>query len=200
MTKLEIGRSQVSAFPALHKVTLALRTLLSALRVTSEILPRPVVSGCVVLLNQNYVTDREVVFEFLPLRSAVKVLQILSFPSDPTDRPGTVWCKLKEWYKVRSTWRGTKCLSLAIIPIVNVLLVRLQTAAKFGEEDIDKLQDFADVCADVNMQSVGFTSSTWVPELPNRDRPYCRELTPFSSLEMGEADSTVCREIRRCLS
>ena len=67
---------QVSAFPALHKVT-------SALRVTSEILPRPVVSGCVVLLNQNYVTDRGVVFEFLPLRSALKVLQILSFPSDP---------------------------------------------------------------------------------------------------------------------
>ena len=83
MTKLEVGRSQVFAFPALHKVTLALRTLLSAFRVTSEILPRPVVSGCVVLLNQNYVTDREVVFEFLPLRSALKVLQILSFPSDP---------------------------------------------------------------------------------------------------------------------
>ena len=36
--------------------------------------------------------------------------------------------------------------------ITNVLLVRLQTAAKFGEEDIDKLQAFADVYADVDRQ------------------------------------------------
>ena len=36
--------------------------------------------------------------------------------------------------------------------ITNVLLVRLQTAAKFGEKDSDKLQAFADVCADVDSQ------------------------------------------------
>ena len=54
---------------------------------------RPVVSGGVVLLNQNYVTDRarEVAFAFLPLRSVLKVLQILSFPSDP-ELIGQVLC------------------------------------------------------------------------------------------------------------
>ena len=36
--------------------------------------------------------------------------------------------------------------------ISNILLVPLQTAAKFGEEDSDKLQAFADVCADVDSQ------------------------------------------------
>ena len=41
---------------------------------------------------------------------------------------------------------------MAIIPIVNVLLARLQAAAEFGEEDSDKLQAFADVCADVDSQ------------------------------------------------
>ena len=41
---------------------------------------------------------------------------------------------------------------MAIIPIVNVVLVRLQAAAKFGEEDSDKLRAFADVFADVHSQ------------------------------------------------
>ena len=33
-----------------------------------------------------------------------------------------------------------------------------------------------------------------MPELPNRDRPYCRELTPFSSLEMGQVGSTAAEK------
>ena len=53
---------------------------------------------------------------------------------------------------LRDVWKELERRFGNTAAITNVLLVRLQTAAKFGEEDSDKLQAFADVCADVDSQ------------------------------------------------
>lgn len=53
---------------------------------------------------------------------------------------------------LRDVWKDLERRFGNTAAITNVLLVRLQTAAKFGEEDSDKLQAFADVCADVDSQ------------------------------------------------
>ena len=52
---------------------------------------------------------------------------------------------------LRDVWKELERRFGNTAAISNVLLVRLQTAAKFGE-DSDKLQAFADVCADVDSQ------------------------------------------------
>ena len=91
MTKLEwtfaglcVSRSTWSHFGPPHFAVSAPRYF----RNPSE---RQVLSVCGVLLNKNYVSYREAGFAFLPLRSVLKVLQILPFPSDP-ELIGQVLC------------------------------------------------------------------------------------------------------------
>ena len=80
---------------------------------------------------------------------------------DPVDALRDVWTELERRFGNTAAF-------------TNVLLERLRKAARFGEGDGDKLQAFADVCADVDSQ-LDFLPSQ-VPELPYRNWPYRGEL------------------------
>ena len=92
---------------------------------------------------------------------------------------------LDEWKELERRFGNTAT-------ITNVLLERLQTAVKFGEEDNNNRQPFSDVCADVDSQ-LDFLSGLGCLNYPAAI-PYCRELTTFFSLEIGIAGSPACTE------
>ena len=60
-----------------------------------------------------------------------------------------------------------------------------ETAA-FSDDENVKLQEFADLCADIDSSS----PLTWsgVPKLPKRNTADCRETTALPAQEMGKRD------------
>ena len=69
--------------------------------------------------------------------------------------------------------------------ISNTLLERLRNAATFGEHDNDNLQQFADLCADVEGQVA------YLPGLACLYPTHSREATETESCQMGERNCSL---------